>query len=664
MTDILVMAFSISATSCEKHLICSVCMEVFSDPRALPCMHTFCQNCLQSYITSLHSKRDISLLGFDCPVCRKITTAPIQGLEVHEWANNFTPNYAVKGLLEEHEEASAMQNSSTGGSVEQCNDREDVQFCNIHPDKIAEFKCEDHSPVRTCCAVCAARKHKRCDSLLYLGDDSSSENGDDIDINMNIDPELPAVKRRTLSRLARIKLREDQTENLECEDVDVLEHKSSHRRLKRLIETPRSHSFEECEDLRILSASSPPNDLIDSVKRNDLEVDEDFRNITTTTASDMSQHPARVDGAAADKDTDQHESHPSLRRLVRGAAPHTFEEDEAMKRLSAKTNKVVSTDRSEEVTAAGMTISRSRSPSALCKEMSVITEIPEEDATFSEHGTPNYPDAVLSLKSTLNIPQEVQVKLVSDSQICSVTGICSMPDGKVLIADSNNHKVKLFDVGGAPKAYLHLPSDPWDVDSIGECEAVVSLPNAMCLFTLIIDNTITVGRRIDVDKKCYGVVFNNMEFIVACGNDVRLYGYNGEFIARILKDKKSIIPNPRSIGSNFKYLCVDPEDGNRMFICDQNRGVLCTSRNGEVKSLCTSSDKGCPLGLTTDRNGTLIVCQTPNYLTIGIVYDQGWRTKDVLCADKVKTVDLNKFDQRLWVSKSDSDTLNVYTVKK
>ena len=663
------MAFAISATSCEKHLICSVCMELFADPRALPCMHTFCQNCLQSYITSMHSKKDIKFFGFECPVCRQITKAPIEGLEVHEWACNFTPNYAVKGLLEEHEEALAMQDNSTGGSDEQCNDKEDVQFCDMHPDKIAEFKCEDHSPVRTCCAVCAARKHKRCDTLLYLGDDSSSENGDDVDINMNIDPELPAVKRRTLSRLARIKLREDQTESLGCEDENELEHKSSHRRLKRLIETPRSYSFEECEDLRILSASSPPNDLINSVKRNDLEVDEDLRNITTTMASDMSQSPGSVEGAAADKDTDQHESHPSLRRLVRGAAPHTFEEDEAMRRLSAKTNKAVSTDgsyisHSEEVTAAGMNISRSRSPSALCKEMSVITEIPEEDAAFSEHGAPNYPDAVLSVKSTLNIPQEVQVKLASDSQMCSVTGICSMPDGKVLIADSNNCKVKLFDVGGGSKAYLSLPSDPWDVDSIGECEAVVSLPNAMCLFTLIIDNTVEAGRRIDVDKKCYGVVFSNMEFIVACGSDVRIYSYNGEFIVRILKDKKSFIPNPRSIGSNFKYLCVDPEDCNRMFISDQNRGVLCTSRNGEVRSSCASSEKGCPLGLTTDRHGTLLVCQTPNYLTICIVCDQGCRTKDVLCVDKVQTVDLNKLDQRLWVSQSDSDTLYVYTVQK
>ena len=47
----------------EEHLKCGICLELFQDPRSLPCLHTFCRECIQR---SLNEENH----SLKCPVCR------------------------------------------------------------------------------------------------------------------------------------------------------------------------------------------------------------------------------------------------------------------------------------------------------------------------------------------------------------------------------------------------------------------------------------------------------------------------------------------------------------------------------------------------------------------------------------------------------------------
>ena len=47
----------------EEHLKCGICLEFFQDPRSLPCLHTFCRECIQR---SLNEENH----SLKCPVCR------------------------------------------------------------------------------------------------------------------------------------------------------------------------------------------------------------------------------------------------------------------------------------------------------------------------------------------------------------------------------------------------------------------------------------------------------------------------------------------------------------------------------------------------------------------------------------------------------------------
>ena len=56
----------------KDQLQCAVCLGIYKDPRALPCQHVFCNQCLQTVI---------SAAGPKCPECRydlsNITDFPV-----------------------------------------------------------------------------------------------------------------------------------------------------------------------------------------------------------------------------------------------------------------------------------------------------------------------------------------------------------------------------------------------------------------------------------------------------------------------------------------------------------------------------------------------------------------------------------------------------------
>ena len=56
---------------------CPICMEVFSDPRVLPCVHTYCLKCIEKHIDS----ESISTDKPTCPLCRTEFTLPKGGVQ-------------------------------------------------------------------------------------------------------------------------------------------------------------------------------------------------------------------------------------------------------------------------------------------------------------------------------------------------------------------------------------------------------------------------------------------------------------------------------------------------------------------------------------------------------------------------------------------------------
>ncbi|XP_078657963.1 uncharacterized protein LOC144903560 [Branchiostoma floridae x Branchiostoma belcheri] len=62
-----------------EELTCSICLELFTRPKVLPCIHTFCQDCLSHHAAGAET--------FQCPICRLVVGCP-QGVAADLPDNN------------------------------------------------------------------------------------------------------------------------------------------------------------------------------------------------------------------------------------------------------------------------------------------------------------------------------------------------------------------------------------------------------------------------------------------------------------------------------------------------------------------------------------------------------------------------------------------------
>ena len=76
----------------QDHLTCPVCLEIYANPRTLPCLHSFCQDCLEGLPLDKKSGRETYYLS--CPTCRHHAELPEGG------AKTFSAAFHLNNLKE------------------------------------------------------------------------------------------------------------------------------------------------------------------------------------------------------------------------------------------------------------------------------------------------------------------------------------------------------------------------------------------------------------------------------------------------------------------------------------------------------------------------------------------------------------------------------------
>ncbi|XP_053710995.1 tripartite motif-containing protein 2 isoform X1 [Synchiropus splendidus] len=129
----------------KQFLICSICLDRYQNPKVLPCLHTFCERCLQNYIPA-HS------LTLSCPVCRQTSILPEKGVAALQ--NNFFITNLMDVLQRApsscSQEAAALSNITTVTAGQ-------LLSCPNHGGNVMEFYCP---PCETAmCQECTSGEH-------------------------------------------------------------------------------------------------------------------------------------------------------------------------------------------------------------------------------------------------------------------------------------------------------------------------------------------------------------------------------------------------------------------------------------------------------------------------------------------------------------------------
>ncbi|XP_071388932.1 LOW QUALITY PROTEIN: tripartite motif-containing protein 2-like [Centroberyx affinis] len=129
----------------KQFLICSICLDRYENPKVLPCLHTFCERCLQNYIPA-HS------LTLSCPVCRQTSILPEKGVAALQ-SNFFITN--LMDVLQRppdscSQEAAALSTITTVATGQ-------LLSCPNHGGNVMEFYCP---PCETAmCQECTSGEH-------------------------------------------------------------------------------------------------------------------------------------------------------------------------------------------------------------------------------------------------------------------------------------------------------------------------------------------------------------------------------------------------------------------------------------------------------------------------------------------------------------------------
>lgn len=229
---------------CE--LNCPICLEKFNIPKKLPCLHIFCEPCIQSYVQTSETKgHEESTNFFRCPLCRfKVEWST---LSASEWTQSkLQTDHMILSLLErETKDSTAKQiycepckfANEKNVAVYHCRDCKESfceqclnylhkrkkdnnlhtvtditpdtdlkplemdETCPVHSDKLLEVFCFDHR--KLCCSICFATDHRKCDEVSSL-DEIANEKIETFDIDEFLN-KLSEVEQSTQSAVDKTK---------------------------------------------------------------------------------------------------------------------------------------------------------------------------------------------------------------------------------------------------------------------------------------------------------------------------------------------------------------------------------------------------------------------------------------------------------------------------
>jgi hypothetical protein len=187
---------------------CAICLETLNIPKYLPCLHTFCENCIASHISTSFEKGNKA--SFDCPICRTSFSVPYVNCSSEDWAKGFPLNLLVIGLVEKQKIERAETQCMSCQRLEksepalfvcvECSDvlcktchqchkankftsgHKTVSITNIsevekslnffryacpdHKNEELKLFCVDHDV--PCCSLCVSVTHRKCNEVVTV----------------------------------------------------------------------------------------------------------------------------------------------------------------------------------------------------------------------------------------------------------------------------------------------------------------------------------------------------------------------------------------------------------------------------------------------------------------------------------------------------------------
>ncbi|XP_052230458.1 uncharacterized protein LOC127844361 isoform X2 [Dreissena polymorpha] len=161
----------------------------------------------------------------------------------------------------------------------------------------------------------------------------------------------------------------------------------------------------------------------------------------------------------------------------------------------------------------------------------------------------------------------------SDPERCMISAICVLPDGHILILDTNNNKVKLLDQQYQVVSHCGVSDGPIEMCHITPGEVALTVDyretHEVQFITVITDQIIT-GRTIQLQHACIGIAHHQGDLFITSKTALYKYSLSGNHISKLYEDESV-------------WKCAVSPRGDKLYIINRNENMLLTlNRNAIV----------------------------------------------------------------------------------
>lgn len=190
-----------------------------------------------------------------------------------------------------------------------------------------------------------------------------------------------------------------------------------------------------------------------------------------------------------------------------------------------------------------------------------------------------------------------------DRERCCITGCEFLPNGKLLLCDNGNKKMKLFDKKFKCVSAHGVSSMPWDVAVIDKNRAVVTVPDRKKLQFIEVHRKISFKESVTLQQNCWGISHSNGELFVTCWS----------------RDSKEVVILDMEGTPTRRIITVQSQPFHTPWFIDGHNDTLFVSDWGTyiVQSVTTSgiaifkyrnSSLVAPLGMARDPDENVYIC--------------------------------------------------------
>ncbi|XP_021352936.1 uncharacterized protein LOC110450040 [Mizuhopecten yessoensis] len=569
---------------------CPICLNQLECPKSLPCLHTFCKECLDTFIVKHASDTTSVPVSFPCPMCRRETQPVDASVSRTRWAEQYPKNNLILAILDmkdlqlsnkickpcqkKHKlekEATVWCRNCNMFLCDDCRIDHDFYIeghtiltskevetdptktiiistkCESHEETMKLF-CRDHEVV--CCSTCVAVEHRKCDNVVTV-----KEQAKNLKERKQAMPILTSMSKdiRTLDGL----LNDSQT------NIDELLNDKKGK-------ISDMSQFRKQIDARLDYLQKGDAERLEvAVEKQQVGIKSRMKSVNNLkSAIEQSQKQIR----AAEICLDDAQLVMTVQKVsaAREAYQQMVEEN-----VSLQKRHKIDVHMIEAVKGLF--------------DMSTLIKVDDESRI-----------AVDPFKWCKKARLTHRIQMTPNSR---TTGILYLGADSIVTVDYNNCMLSCHSTGGNLKFHLKLEEKPWDVCKMDDNGIAVTIPGKKIIALVkVMDNDFSVTGNIQVKRKCYGIACIEKRFVVTCANDqeVLVLSSSGQILCNI-------------IGNSHMWHAISAK-GSKNFIVSErrgNQGKITLHRLDEKKTMSSffqSESVSGGRGMGADEFGNIYVC--------------------------------------------------------